>query len=371
MKHIACIVALWAFFINCNAQPTSKLPYGAKSNEELTIYVYPGTELMAIVQILAGKYSDQTPSLYNEEMKTWFLPFKEHAAVKYLESFSKKLYTDFIELGWCFDNFPEVTLSVPEKIHWYGYYGKDSVIQYLNLVKQFYADTKFWEFYHNHEKAYAAWGEAMKKKVAEKGALQKLYNFYNSAQKGKWYIGIEPLNGWGAHAIPYIKDINSNYRDYTVYETGYFNDNATTKSEPVFSLNDNDVQELLWHEGSHHMIRHLMDTYKNEILKLSSLFNKEDDGMKRNNISTWEYCLEENIVRSVVACLIKEHLTERRYEKEIDIQDYMDFLYVKKIAPLIYSMFIQSKKYKSFDALFPEILRLLKTMAALKPEKSK
>lgn len=361
MKVIVCIVVLLALGNYSNAQPIAKLPYGAKQHEELTIYVHPGTELMTIVQILAEKYSDQTPSSYNEEVKAWFTPFKTHPAVIYLQSFKKQLYPDFIELGWCYDDFPHITLAIPEKIHWYEYYGKDSVLQYLQLVKQFYIDSRFWEFYSKHEEAYAKWGRSVKKKIMEKETLNKLYSFYNNSQKGKWYIEIEPLNGWGSHAIPHIKGINAAYDGYTIYQTGYFNNKAVISNEPSFALDDKSVEELLWHEGSHHMIRKLMDTYKPQIAGLSYLFNKEDDGMKRNNISNWEYCFEENIVRAVVAGLIKKYSGERKYEKEIDIQDYMDFLYVKQLAPFIYANYTESKKYKSFDDFFPEILALLKS----------
>lgn len=357
MQKIICLAILSLLAQYCTAQ--NKLPYGAKQNEALTIYVHPGTELMTIVQILAGKYSDQTASSYNEEMKAWFYPFREHPAVKYLAALDKQIYPDLIELGWCFDDFPNISLFVPENTSWYKNYGKDSVAQYLNLVKQFYTDSKFWEFYKSHESLYSKWGEAMKSKILSTGALEKLYSFYNTAKEGKWYIEIEPLNGWGAHAVTHINDINPLYKDYVIYETGYFNDNATQKSEPSFSLNEKAIQELLWHEGSHHMLKAVLSKYKNEISELSYLFNKDDEGMRRNNISNWTYCLEENVVRSVVACLIRKSSGERKYEKEVDIQDYMDFIYVKTLSPFIYTRYIQSE-YKSFDHFFPELLKLLK-----------
>lgn len=359
MKAVVCSIVLLFFGNYCKAQQIAKLPFGAKHHEELTIYVHPGTELMIIVQLLAEKYSDPNPSSYYEAMKVWFTPFKDHAAVKYLESFRSQLYPDFVELGWCFDNFPDITVYAPDDIHWYRYYGKDSVIQYLNLVKQFYKDSKFWDFYSQYEEMYSKWGEEVKKKIIAKGTLTRLYSFYNNKQKGKWYIGIEPLNAWGSHAIPHIKSINEKYKEYTIYETGYFSNKATKSSEPSFALDDKSIEELLWHEGSHHMLRKMMDKYKKEIGQLSYLFHKEDEGLKRNNISNWEYCFEENVVRSVVACLIKKYSGDRKYEKEIDIQDYSDFLYVKPLAPFINDVYLHKNKYKNFDEFFPEILMLL------------
>lgn len=335
------------------------LPYGAKAGEDLTVYVHPGVELMAVVQLLAGKYPAPAPSAYEEDMKTWFKPYEKHPAVDYIRSFKKNLYTDFIELGWCFDDFPRIRLTDPTTKNWFRHYGKDSVLQYLQLVKQFYHDSRFWAFYSSHEPQYAVWAADVQQKIRDSASFEKLYGFYRMSRPVKLYIGIEPLNNWGAHAIPSLAEINPLYTGVVAYETGYFNDTATRYGQPKFTMGTETIYDLLWHEGSHIILSELLKKFSKEIESMAGLYNKNDEGMRRNQISNWPYCAEENIVRSVVACLKGQYRGYRTYEKTISREDAADFIYVNDIAPLIRKEYMQGKTYRDFSEFFPVLLKHL------------
>lgn len=359
MKSILLPFFLMVVFA-VHSQEKQPLPYGAVAGEDLTVYVHPGVELMSVVQILADKYPQPTPSVYAEEMKAYFKPFANHPAVEYLKSFKKNLYTDFVELGWCFDGFPGITLTEPTKQNWIRNYGKDSVIRYLRLVKQFYEDSQFWKFYAAHETNYARWAKDVQQKIKDSASFEKLYGFYKIKKPVRLYIGIEPLNNWGAHAIPGFAEINPKYNNLVAYETGYFNDTATKYGEPKFTMGTETIYDLLWHEGGHIMIEGLMKKHEAEIAQLAFLYNGNDEGMKRNSIGSWAYCLNENIVRSVVACLKRQYRGYRPYEKTISREDASDFIYVNDLAPFIWKEYIKEKKYADFASLFPALLELLK-----------
>ena len=355
-KIFSWTILMMSLYTSVAQQP---LPANASpAANSLTVSVHPGCELMAVVQILAGKYPSPTPSAYAAEMKRYFEPFAGHAAVQYMKGF-KRMFTDFIELGWCFDSFPQVRLTPTTKEGWFRLYGKDSVLHYLELVKQFYFDSQFWKFYQQHENQYSEWAKDVQQKIIDSGSLNKLYGFYRLQKPVRLYIGIEPLNNWGAHAIPNVKQINPRYSNIVAYETGYFNDTATESGTPVFTMGTETIYDLLWHEGSHIMIEDLMQKYAPAIQALSYLYNGTDEGMKRNNISSWEYCLNENIVRSVVACLKRKYRGFRPYEKTISREDASDFIYVNDMAPFIWQEYTQSGKYADFGAFFPVLLNYL------------
>lgn len=360
MKKIVLLFVGMVFMQAMFAQEKN-LPYGSRANEDLTVYVHPGVELMAVVQILAEKYPKPTTSVYVEEMKTYFSAFTDHPAVVYIRSFNR-VYTDFIELGWCFDGFPAIELTEPTKPSWFRNYGKDSVLQYLRLVKQFYHDTRFWNFYSAHETQYAAWAKDVQQKIIDSASFEKLYGFYKITRPVKLYIGIEPLNSWGAHAIPNFEGINPKYNNIVAYETGYFNDTSTKKSQPKFTMGTETIYDLLWHEGGHIIIEPLMKKYKEEINALAFLYNKNDEGMKRFQIGNWEYALNENIVRSVVACLKRKYKSFRDYEKTISREDASDFIFVNDLAPLIWKEYVEGKQYQDFAAFFPVMLKFLATI---------
>lgn len=338
----------------------SRLPYGAVQGDDLTVNVHPGVELVTIVQLLAEKYPRPTPSAYYEEVKKQFGGFVNHPAVVYLKSFQRNLYTDFVELGWCFDGFPSIRLTEPNTANWFRYYGKDSVLQYLALVKQFYEDTHFWSFYTAHEQQYAQWARDVHQKIKDSASIEKLYAFYKIQKPVRLYIGIEPLNNWGAHAIPSFTNLNPNYNGTVAYETGYFNDTATKYGQPTFTLGTETIYDLLWHEGGHIMIEGLMTQYADEINALAPLFNGNDEGMKRYAISNWTYCLNENIVRSVVACMKRKYKGYRAFEKTISREDANDFIYVNDLAPFIWEEYVENNKYKDFKTFFPVLLETLK-----------
>lgn len=359
MKKIFLFIVMVFRFLYLPAQQND-LPYGAVAGDDLTVFVHPGVELVTIVQILADKYPAPTQSVYAEDMKKHFGAFAHHPAVEYIKSFKRNMYTDFVELGWCFDNFPSITVTNPTTQNWFNYFGKDSVLQYLQLVKQFYEDTRFWSFYTAHETQYAQWAKDVHQKIKDSASFEKLYGFYKIQKPVRLYIGIEPLNNWGAHAITSFKNINPKYNNLVAYETGYFNDTATKYGHPVFTMGTETIYDLLWHEGGHIMINGLMKQYANEIDQLSYLFNKNDEGMKRNSIGSWDYCLNENIVRSVVACLKRQYKNYRQYERTISREDSSDFIYVNELAPFIWKEYVEDRNYADFGSLFPALLEELK-----------
>ena len=117
---------------------------------------------------------------------------------------------------------------------------------------------------------------------------------------------------------------------------------------------------LVWHEGSHIFLDPYFIKYKKEIDELAYLFNKDDDGMKRNTIGTWEYCLNENMVRAVVGDMYKNYRTERQYKKQVAKETANDFIYVEDLVPFIAANYGAGKKYTRFDEFFPAMLTMLK-----------
>ncbi|WP_078349551.1 DUF4932 domain-containing protein [Mucilaginibacter pedocola] len=335
----------------------SMLPLLAVCQEKLTVKVHPGVELFTIIQILAEKYPQPNPSAYSKEALEYFGKFKEHPAVKKVQSFGNT-YTDLVELGWCMSDFPNIKIYEPTgDVNWYKMYGKENVLEYIKLCRDFFNDTKFWDFYQQHLPSYTTWGNQMKHKLDSVQYIKNLQDFYRYNADVKWYICIDPLNSWGSHAIM-TKTLNPQFSDLLVYNTGYFTRGGKPDADPVFEFKD--FENLVWHEGSHVYVNTLLKEHEKEIDALEYLFNKDDDGQKRNNISTWRYCFDETLVRSITAALYKKYRTERLYKRQLAKETLSDFIYVDELAPFIYNNYINSNKYKNFTEFFPQVLKFLK-----------
>ncbi|WP_114941472.1 DUF4932 domain-containing protein [Mucilaginibacter endophyticus] len=324
--------------------------------DQLKVNVHPGVELFTIVQILADKYPQPNPSAYSKEVLAYFEKYKDHPAVKKVATF-EKTYTDLVELGWCMSNFPNIKIYEPAELSWYKNYGKENVLEYIKLCRDFFNDTHFWDFYQRHAARYTQWGNALKASVDSAGLVQKLQGFYKYNADVHWWICIDPLNSWGSHAIT-TKTINPQFADWIVYNTGYFARNADPQKDPYFEFTNFD--NLVFHEGSHIYLNGLEKQYQKQIEELAYLFNKDDDGMRRNSISNWRYCFDENLVRSVTAALYHKYREPRAYKKQMAKELLSDFIYVEELAPFIYERYLESDKYKSFAEFFPEILTYLK-----------
>ncbi|MBO9562527.1 MAG: DUF4932 domain-containing protein [Niastella sp.] len=329
----------------------------AQVRDQLKVDVHPGIELFTIVQILADKYPDPNPSVYTTEAMEYFSRYKDHPAVKKVAAF-ENTYTDLVELGWCMSGFPNIKIYEPAAdLNWYRYYGRENVLEYMRLCRDFFNDTHFWDFFQQHAASYAAWGAVLKAKVDSAGLVQKLQGFYRYQTDVHWWVCIDPLNSWGSHAIM-TKKLNPDYADWVVYNTGFFNAKMDPKKDPYFEFTNFD--NLVFHEGSHVYINGLLKQYEQQIDELSYLFNKDDEGMKRNNITTWRYCLDENIVRAVTAVLYRKYRDERAFKKQMAKELLSDFIYVEELEPFIYAQYINNTKYKDFASFFPRILEFLK-----------
>jgi hypothetical protein len=333
------------------------LPFAAICQQQLKVTVHPGVELFTIIQILADKYPQPNVSLYTKEALDYFGKYKDHPAVKKVASFDKT-YTDLVELGWCMSDFPNIKIYEPADLSWYKYYGKENVLEYMKLCKDFFNDTHFWEFFQAHQARYTKWGDDLKAKVDSGKLIEKLQDFYKYDSNVSWFICIDPLNSWGSHAIM-TKTLNPQFSNWLVYNTGYFGNDAGLTKDPVFEFRG--FENLVWHEGSHVYINGLLKKYEKEIANLSYLFNKDDEGMQRNQIGNWAYCFDENVVRSVTAALYHKYRTPRAYKRQVAKETASDFIFVEDLAPFIYDNYINSNKYKTFADFFPEIIKFLQT----------
>ena len=145
------------------------------------------------------------------------------------------------------------------------------------------------------------------------------------------------------------------------YQIGYWSGDNSNLDQPISFEGVNSVADVAWHEGSHVFIEPVFQQYKAEITKSERLFNK--DMLTSQNIATWEYCLNENVVRAITAVLIKLARGEKPYLQEVNSQvKRAGFIYIKEIADLILAEYVGSSKYANFDEFFPMILRKMDTL---------
>lgn len=341
------------------AQP--QLTDGAAQGQ-IEINVHPGQELLTMIQILAGKYRAPNPSSYAAAFEAHFRPFAEHAAVKQIQKFKGRVYTDVPELGWCISNFPAPELYLPEENSWYDLYGKDTVQTYLKLALDFAEESDFWSFYQSHQADYSKWAKATRRALDSLGYAEKLATFYRIGNAGlespHFYVALDPLNSWGAHAVPHVGELNPEFAVYKAYSLGFWNREGDENTTPSFNGTDF-LSDLVWHEGSHIYLNKLLESHSTEIEAISHLYNGDERSMKRQSISSWAYCFEENLVRGIVIALSKQHRSNRKYREQAADELLSGFLYAEDIAWWLGEHYLSKENDQSLEALLPNMISWL------------
>lgn len=340
---------------------------GYGQSTAVTITVHPGVELLTIVQKLAGKDQPSTPTSYEREVLAYFGPYRQHPAVRQLQQFTGTVYPDLTELGFCFTDAPTPQLThLPDSSSWYQHYGQAAVTEYLRQCQDFARQSNFSGFYAAHAAAYQAWGQQIRAGIAHDSLLEKLHNLYRTGTPPRFYICLDPLNGWGAHAIPHPEALNPVYQGIKAYTIGCFAATPDSTRQPLFKYGDY-ATNLIWHEGGHIYVEDLFARYAPRVAALRYLYNEQDPGMKSQNITTWRYCLNENVVRGVVLALFKQYKTPRAYRRQGAQEVLSDFVYANDLSAIILADYVGRRKYPDFAAFFPVLLRKLQQRYPAKP----
>jgi Domain of unknown function (DUF4932) len=269
--------------------------------------VHPGMELIAIMAWLAGRYPTPPDSKYKSDVWQHFARFRNHPSLAVFRE--GQLYPDFTETGLWLTTAAEPVLTLPDSSSWYASMGRARVAAMLNGVRQFGRDTHFAAFRARHRAAYAAWSLAVGDELQRSGAMTAVETFYRCdtqpASGPAVQLFLEPLNGWGAHMITLPAATGTPKDDVVRFQIGP-RDTEMLPDSPLRFTVSRSVVEIAWHEAGHSFVRALMRGHASDIAALARLFDSTNTNLRRQNVRTWQYAFEENLVRAVVAAMIGE-----------------------------------------------------------------
>lgn len=323
-----------------------------RAQHNLTVAVHEGVSLLTTIQYLSGQLNNSTPSVYKTSVKKYFLPYRDHPAVKEL-FLMDNIYPDLTELGFGFYNFPDIRMyPLPDSLSWYKYIPKPELEKYLQLCMDFYRKTRFHAFHLSQQSNYAAWSAQFTDQISKPVTI--FNTTFAVADSLGWYICLEPLNDWGAHT--YTKKINPFFNKLITYQQGYFG-NKDSLGNMIFKTN---YYDLAWHEGTHAISDPILERYNKEIQALSQLM-KQNDALQRQNIRDWDKYFDELIARSVSIALFKKHLKPASYEQLLKMETGRGFIHAQDVSEVIFTRFLADGAAIKFEDVFPYIFDMLRT----------
>ena len=333
----------------------------------LSAVVDPGSELLGIMLWVSGSYPQPVDSEYKSAVWAHFGPYRSHPSLARMKRLS--MYPDVTEVGLQLQGFPDARAVLPDSMSWYHTYGRDTTAALLADAVDFAAATGFWAFYEGHQADYAGWSQGFEYGLDEHAVVPALNGFFRysaSRPRPRVTVMMEPLNGWGAHAVDFQRLRGEPNGDRVTFQIGPSSSGETLPDSPVRFVAAPQTVATVWHEGSHVYLRPLLDRSQAQIAETERLFDAPS--LARQNVTTWSYAFEENLVRAVTAVLVRQVYGDEAYQREVRTQVQRGFVYVPDLASFIASEYVaHPERYADFDAFFPDVLAHLASEPSLPP----
>jgi hypothetical protein len=332
-----------------------------RSQSRITVAVYPGTELLNVIQLLSDS-AQVTKSTYHQDILNYFGKYKNHPAVQKARDLPF-INCDFpLRMSWAFYDFPKPKLYPFKNLGAYNkYFQTEQVLDYFRACLDFYKDSRFRRFSRKYEQEYDKWISSFKRNLYEAGQLPALDSFYRISPSKEIVFTLGALN-CGSYAIPDMAGINPFFRDKMVIMVAYGNIIGRKDSiqlSPDF-YSPSRISQLVWHEAGHAYIAGLFEQHKTEIEALKYIMDRDSVMKKGAGNLEWSMYLNENVTQAVTSLLrIQQGVIDRDAEfKRAAAGGF--YILLPKLTAIIEEEYLKKDVYTDFSHFFPVFLKKLK-----------
>lgn len=321
-------------------------------------------ELMSILSRTAGwpQYHMDQGGQYIEDVEAWFAPFENHSFIGFYNDFMEKNTNNFaapmdlaialtIEGGQIKMLYPKQSISDDFKNA-----DLDGFIRQLN---QFYTDTRFHEFYQQHQDFYNKVLQDYRTNVMQYFNQDWYAPFYGTNPEEVFRVIIGFTNGGHNYgpSIQYPGKPKENFSicGYWLYpDGGYVYD----------SEHGRQAAPTLVHEFNHSFVNYLQDIEKNAALLGNipqRLLEKEMFRMTQfQSYSRGSIVLNESVVRAAVIIYMMENgFTPKEVKAEMESDILNGFTWLPELVTAMRYYNTHQNKYPTLNDFYPEIIKTL------------
>ena len=321
-------------------------------------------ELLSIVFRLAEKpeYSENFLKTYVGSIEQYFGKYKNHELIQFTKSIIDEYGIAFDGPMWMAMHLDDnLNLLADVKDVWQHdpRWTKENVDKFIPLLKQFYKDTQFDEFFKDNADLYA---EAVKRfsLLYEQVDLNWLYSFYGEKSSDLFLIKIG-LGVWGN-----CFGVNVDYNDGTrkVYAImGVWSIDNT--GMPVFAK----IPDLpiVMHEFSHPFIDNLtakkMEAFQESGERIYSVVRNEKGYiMDAEAYPSWEVIFDEALTHAATIKYMKDHDFK---PSEVDnwmkwMKEGFGFFWMEELVAELENYDKQRDKYPTLESYMPKLAEAYK-----------
>ena len=330
------------------------------SAQQVKVEASETIELMSIMARAANfeEYHMDRAGQYTEETEAWFAPFESHPAVVYLKSLRPKY-------GIGYDAVASMSLHTEtdgktvrlidattlEK-RWKNV-NLDTCLMYIN---QFYTDTRFHEFYVQHQDFYEEGLQVYQNNVMQYFNQNWYSSFYGMAPEESYSVIIGFTNG-GSNYGPSRQFPGQKREVFAII--GYSLDKETGKAYE----NGGRYASTLIHEFNHSFVNPLLENETNNALIMpvgEDLYDLTKRMMNWQAYGNATPVLNESIVRAAVIIYMEENgFSAEEVETEMYDQIGRGFHWMPELVSALKEYTHHRDIYLTLNDFYPEIAKTL------------
>ena len=320
-------------------------------------------ELLSIVFRLAGNFEynmDKLPG-YSADIDRYFVPYKNHPAVQMAHTLAEKNGVGFdavMAMAIALSSPPELkplvvfTSTVPEK-RW----GADAE-KFLPLLRDFYRDSKFAEFYAGHQSLY----QIAEERFAETlGSIKFGWypSFYGKAPSLTYHL-ILGLNNGGGNYGPRLVHLDGSVELFSIIGC-WTHDEA---GNPTYPPNQGYVATII-HEFNHSFVNPAVAEHWSTFSGADQVFDSVSGQMQRMAYGTAETMVNESLVRAAVIVYFQQNGEQRgKNIKRIREEQRNGFYWMDQLVDMLKQYEAQRAHYQTFSSYVPRVASFYRDLAA-------
>lgn len=324
-------------------------------------------ELLSIVFRLAEnpEYNMNTLPKYSAEIDQYFAPYNSHPAIQMAHMLLVKKGVSFdavmsmaISLSPPPELKPLVTLSatVPE-----ARWGVADTERFLPLLRDFYRDSTFAEFYAAHQEMY---------RLAETRFATTLNpvdfgwypRFYGSAPDLKYHLILGMNNGGGNYG-PRLVEPGGHMELFSIIGC-WTHDDAGMPTYPE----DRGYVSTIIHEFNHSFVNPAVAEHWSEFSGAEPVFKVAADQLRRQAYGNAETMVDESLVRAAVIVYFRDAGEDRVSNlKRIRQEQRIGFLWMDQLVEMLERYEGSRTQYPSFSPFMPRVAKFYNELAPKLP----
>lgn len=333
--------------------------YALTNPPGVNIKVDPRIELLAVVQHFTSWADTRHTKFdigYKHDIDNYFSNFSNHPAVQKSQALINSNFTYDAPVAFVLyhGNPPEFTQISP-----YSDYlisragGKSNLKDFADILRAFAKETDFIKFFNGKQKFYNHIQNDMIKTIGDTN-YTKLLEDYFGEKKHSYNILPTPLFHTGGYG-PQVQNADG----LDIYNVA--GPIAYTNGSLSFGNKDY-LLYILLHEFSHSFVNPVTTKYSAQIDNSRMLYEPIKTQMQAQAYSQWETCVNEHLVRTVVARLALKLRGEAYKNMVINQEMSSGFIYIQKLDSLMVEYENDRAKYPNFESFYPKIIELFNSL---------